>query len=357
MPIDNTQFSRTKHTALKADKDHITFLFDFRYQGRRYRKQHTTNKAHTKADRIKTALAALNDYRDEVKKRADNASIDYDSTVDAYWQKLSSVKQWSDIIRYKHTNYYNKHIKQQLGNVKLTDLRPSHFTNLNVTLSHLAISTQTKAYEILRPLIALAIEDELLQTSPIKQSHKPKRNQLQEKRIVTLAVEKYRTLHNTITSLYADNPHHRAIFLFGFHGRRFNEVITLEWDDIDFKNNLYRIKAQNNKVKSDMTYTLPLDVREALLQFQDTTGKVFHVTTVQRHLKHIREHSQIPEFSYHWMRNLSVSALSAMGVDSMTLSGMLGHTDSGTLKKYLSLQRANATQTTNEASQKLLEGH
>ncbi len=64
---------------------------------------------------------------------------------------------------------------------------------------------------------------------------------------------------------------------------------------------------------------------------------------VYKHYDKIRLITGIEEFSFHWMRNLSVSALSSMGASLTDLTAMLGHQDSGTLKKYLSLQRDAST--------------
>jgi len=56
----------------------------------------------------------------------------------------------------------------------------------------------------------------------------------------------------------------REIFMFLMHGRRFNEVVTLKWEDIDFHNSTYTIKALNNKARVDMTYHLSNRLKEAL---------------------------------------------------------------------------------------------
>ncbi len=55
-------------------------------------------------------------------------------------------------------------------------------------------------------------------------------------------------------------------------------------------------------------------------------------------INRIRDKSGIAEFSFHWMRNLLVSAASAEGVESIHLSAILGHTDGATVRKYLTLQ-------------------
>ncbi len=103
-----------------------------------------------------------------------------------------------------------------------------------------------------------------------------------------------------------------------------------------------------------MTFALARDVRDALLEFVDTRGNVFMIKHTKDHYPKIRLISGIEEFTFHWMRNLSVSALSAMGASLGDLTALLGHNDSSTLKKYLSLQRETATRNTNDISAKLL---
>ena len=132
------------------------------------------------------------------------------------------------------------------------------------------------------------------------------------------------------------------------------ETLNLEWSDIDFENKSYVIRGKHSKVNTDMNFTLPDDIANALQKFRDTSGKIFTVKSLDCHHQKIRDYTGIPEFSFHWMRNLSVSALSAMGVEITHLSAMLGHTDGSTIRKYLSLQREASTAVTNEASQRLL---
>ena len=220
-----------------------------------------------------------------------------------------------------------------------------------MSTQHLATGSAKKLYDILIPIFKLAIEDEIITKSPIKSIHVPKRDQLSEKKIIIGAEDKYRTIYKTINQLFnttdivvledkreiqcSYNPHHLALFLFGFHGRRLNEVTTLQWDDIDFVNNQYRVRKEVSKIDTDMIFSLPQDVRVALEQFTNTTGDVFKIKHPKKYYFHIRDISGIKEYSYHWMRNLAVSALSSAGIPSTDLSAMLGHTDVNTLRKYL----------------------
>ena len=369
MAIVSSDFTKTKHANLKLHKDGITFLFDIRIEGKRTRKKWKANQSHTKSDRLRTANLELEKFKAEVLYQ-NTIEADMNATVLDYWVKLKATKNWSEDLESKYNYYYNKHLKK-LSNLKVKDVKPAHFTNLNISVNHLALRTQKKAYEILQPLFALAVEDEIIAKSPIKKSHVPVRKQIEEKKVISNAEEKYRKVYAAINQLFGTNdiiqidkvqtiechlnPHHKALFLFGFHGRRRGEVTNLHWEDINFSTNTYIIRGENSKVNTDMLFTLPIDVKEALSEFQDTTGKVFNVKVVYRHYEKIRLMTGINEFSYHWMRNLSVSALSAMGADLTHLTAMLGHTDSSTLKKYLSLQREASTIITQELSKKLLD--
>lgn len=355
LAIKASDYSKTKHTGIRLNKDGITFLFDIRVGGKRFRKVWESNPGHTKSDRLKTAYTALESYRKDLEHQ-NTITADTDATVDMYWDALVDVKttKWSEAQMKKNLGYYDKYIRNTMGMKRIRDVKPSMFTNFNKTISHLAPRTQKMAYELFVPIFNLAIEDEIINRSPIKQSHIPKRKQLEEKKVITDAVSKYRAVYAAINKVYADNPHHRAIFLLGFHGRRRNEVLNLKWDDIDFVNDTYTVRADTSKVNIDMTFQLPADVRSALLEFADTNGDVFTVKNIVQRYHQVRDECGIPEFTFHWMRNLSVSALSSIGVEITHLSAMLGHTDSGTIRKYLSLQREASTVVTNEASQRLL---
>lgn len=371
MAIIASDFTKTKHTGIKVNKDDITFLFDIRVDGKRFRKVWESSKNHGKADRLKSAYNQLEIFRKETEHKQ-NIMADIDATIDDYWDILISTKKtkWSAHWMLNNTKFYDKYIREVLGKKRVRDIKPSMLTQFNKTISHLSPRTQKTAYELLNPIFNIAIEDEIIDRSPVKQSHIPKRKQLEEKKIVTDAVTKYRAVHQAIHQVFGtdelitfkDNttiqcnidPHYRALFLLGFYGRRKTEVLDLQWKDLNFKTNTYTVKAESSKVNIDMTFQLADDAKSALHEFADTTGNVFNVRHIERHYKKIRKVTGINEFTFHWMRNLSVSALSSMGVEITHLSAMLGHTDSGTIRKYLSLQREASTAVTNEASHKLL---
>ncbi len=368
MGIEFKEYTKTKHTGISIHKDGLRFLFVIKINGKLYRKTFKANPVHGKADRLKTAYVAKEAFYED-KLHSETITADTDATVGDYWEKVKASKTWNAYRVKKYNYFYNRHLSD-LGVKKIRDIKPAHFTSLNTKMKDLSPRTRLEGYEILKPIFEMAIEDEIIKISPIKKSHIPKRKQLEEKKFVTEAEAKYRKVYEAINTLFGTdqvvmvsdntkiqcqiNPHHQAAFLFGFHGRRLQETLNLEWTDIDFENKSYVIRGKHSKVNTDMNFTLSDDIVSALLEFRDTSGKIFTVKSLDCHHQKIRDYTDIPEFSFHWMRNLSVSALSAMGVEITHLSAMLGHTDGSTIRKYLSLQREASTTVTNKASAKLL---
>jgi integrase len=85
---------------------------------------------------------------------------------------------------------------------------------------------------------------------------------LNNERGLNLSIEEIKTLFIELKEFQLSPA--REIFMFLMHGRRRNEVLTLEWTDIDFQNNTYTVKAINNKARVNMTYHLSDRLKEAL---------------------------------------------------------------------------------------------
>lgn len=356
MAIIKRNYTPTKHTGIKVHSNKIDYWFDFRIEGKRYSRLFKAKENHTPKDRLKSAYEALEATKEAIIKEL-SITADTSATVNNYWKKVKQLKQWNPKVKTDMQYYYDKYLTD-IGSMKIRDVKPKHFTDLNIELNGLSPRYRKKAYEILRPVFALAIDDEIIEASPIKENHIPKRDNSTEKKIVTNAVDKYKRLHKALYLKFKENPHHLAFFLFGFHGRRLGEVNTLTWSDIDLDNNSYIVRAANSKVNTDLTFALPNEIKDLLIQFKGrsiNSDNVFNIKEAKCHYADIRTKSGIPEFTFHWMRNLSVSALSSMGAEVTHLSAMLGHVDGQTLKKYLTLQNEESTKVTNDISSGLLQ--
>jgi len=361
MAILLSDYVATKHKGLFIHKeDSNKFLFNFRINGKSTRKVFNANPAHTKADKLKTAYMKLEELKG-VKVRVESSGADLNATIDEYFDRLQTMTERNEETQRSYERHYNRYIKPTIGKMKVTNVTPTHISTITALTKHLANSTRQKSIAILVPIFKLAIDEELIQFSPIKRIHKIKRKPLEEKKVISDAESKYRAVYKAINEVFADNPKIRALFLFGFYGRRKTEALQLRWSDIDLKNDSYTIRGANSKIKTDMSFKLPSDVKSALMECERFSDYIFAsnrdpsrpISEIREHVEKIREVTY-PEYNFHWMRNLSVSALSSMGVDAIHLSAMLGHTDTATVKQYLSLQRESSSVHTLDASKRLL---
>lgn len=361
MAVLLTDYRPTKHKGLLIHKTNdIKFLFNFRLNGKATRKVFNANPVHGKVDRLKTAYNALESLK-SLQTRLASSGADIDATVDEYFEKLQQMTERNADTKKAYKNHYEKYIQPTIGKMKMVSVSSTHISNISALTRHLSNSTRQKTTAILVPMFNVAIDEELIQFSPIKKIHKVKRKQIEEKKIVTNAQTKYREVHSAIHEVFADNHKIRALFLFGFNGRRKSETLHLKWSDIDLAHDKYTIRGINSKVNTDMTFELPSEVKEALLQCEHYGEYIFcSDRDPSRPISEIREHVEkvravtYHEYNFHWMRNLAVSALASHGVEAIHLSAMLGHTDTATVKQYLSLQRETSSAYTLDISKRLL---
>ena len=206
--------------------------------------------------------------------------------------------------------------------------------------------------ETLKPILQYTVDNNIINKLPTIPEVKLNR----KKKIVNNASETLIILYQTINKLYSNNPYYLTLFLFLFYGRRWNEVRTLEWTDINFLNNTYTIRAENNKVGQDQTYDIPLKIRESLNQIMDNkqglifkspvTNKELHSPKVQ--LAKIKKESGIEQLTLHYFRHILVSALGEMGTAGTILSASLGHTNLSTVDDFY--RSANYTKASVEAN-------
>ena len=370
--MDMSKYSTTSEKGIKANRDRTEIVFDFKLNKKRYRKKISLPKEtnHAPKDRLKIARNMLDNYKKEIGHSATLGDV-ATMNMDTYFQRTQDTSERSDTTKKKMKGVYDTYVKPFVGDLLVKDVKPSHITAIGANLKDkgFALSTRKKALEVLVPIFKKAMDEDVIMKSPIKESHRIKRDTKKEKKIIFKAEDKYRIVYKQIFLTFAHNPKIMALVLLCFHGRRITEASSIKWDDIDLKNKTYLIRGANSKVNIDMQFTLPDDIARILPtlprvneyvfyseQNFDTTDKTKKrfVTDVRHHVHNLRDDCKIPELTLHWLRNLAVSALSSMGVSALELSTMLGHTDPNTLRQYLTMQREATTKKINEIGQKHL---
>lgn len=348
MAINMSEFTEKIEPGLKANKQCTRFFYRFKeedttkrgiidYSNKEWDKKTRKNKAKTEFLKVK--------------KKGLNSSIEFKDTdtlnkvAEIYFNNARSQTAWTKSLR----NAYNLYCKETIGKKRIKDIIKVHIDKLIRNMEQKGQVKQTQhgcsprtikmvVIQTIKPIFEYILENKVLEDIPIIKYTAPK----PKKKRVEKGIEKLAKLYQVIILRYQNNPFYRALFLFALYGRRWNEIRTLEWSDVDFLNNTYTIKAENSKIKESQTYDLPNPIFRALNEIKDdkkglifkspVTGNKLHTPKVQ--LKHIREDSDIPELTMHYFRHILVSAMSSTGMADGLLSASLGHTELTTVNDY-----------------------
>ncbi len=339
-------------------KDNPTkFLIDFTYQRKRYRKVITIdNLLWDKRARINEAKKQLQSYKEQILQgKQPNKNITIDQLWELYISTLDNKKRWT----YEQKQNYKRYIKPHLGNMRASEVKPYNISQILQQMNRQGYKprTQKLVLNALKPMFHFALKNSILQEDPtqyITIKIPP------QKKIVIDASTKLKRLYEAIVTVFKDDPYYQALFLFGFTGRRKSEVLSLQWEYIDLVNGYYWLA--NTKPNQQQRYPLPNKIKELLLSIPigEKTGYVFkspknpktHLKEFRAQMQKIRDYCNMPELTFHYMRNILVSAMAEKGLDTPYLSGLLGHTDINTINKYLT----NNTFKSGEEAYHLIDG-
>ncbi len=207
-----------------------------------------------------------------------------------------------------------------------------------------------------RPVFAYAIGKGYIETNPAANLNIPK---FDNRRYFQMDEESARRLYRAILE-YEEEPY-RSIFVWLLHGRRLNEVLSLQWQHIDLEGGTYEIVAANNKARRNKVYPLTRLQREALpkphgsvgLVFQGKNGGKVNGTNVgKRHWKRVTERAGIVGMRLHDLRHLfGYLAVNVLGLPLEAVAETLGHTSTQVTSRYATV----GLKTVERATERMLE--
>jgi integrase len=339
-----TKYPNLYKSIAPHDKNGFKYLLWAKIEGRLHKKilgysikdKLTDRSANLKADKYKTDLEA--GYTSSNK-------ITLDKLFELYFETLDTSKQWTHKKRYIYQHYIQKHLgKKRISNIREMDIQGI----LNkMAKDELSPRTRKSVMEVLNPLFKFAAINKYLRDNPTIGITVKVPSQ---KKIVTNATELFQKVYAGINTYYHDNPYYKALFLFGFTGRRKGEILNLKWENIDFTHNYYWI--EDTKTDDQQKYKLPSYLINPLQEIEDDrVGLVFKspvtgkkIVNIDRQMKQLKKYLEIDTLSMHYMRNILVSTLAEQGIEAITLSGILGHKDPNTINKYLSINHYKSSQ-------------
>lgn len=209
-------------------------------------------------------------------------------------------------------------------------------------------------------VFSYAVRIDLVSDNPCRKVTIPK-GEVKEKPIYS-----QEEIAQLLTAINGEPTKYRAFFfLIAYSGFRRSEMFGLKWKDIDFENNIISIKRTSNYTSERGIYTdttktkrskrvlkispyimgilkeLKDEQDEEALRLGDKwvesdrlfvkwNGEPMNNQTPYGWLKEFCEKNDMPFYGIHSFRHFAASALISSGLDVVTVSGALGHCNSGT---------------------------
>lgn len=127
-------------------------------------------------------------------------------------------------------------------------------------------------------------------------------------------------------------------------GIRISELLSLKWEDIDFKTCALEINGKGNKDR--LVYTTPeyLELMRQAYERKPTEGQIFRYS--EREARHmiwnaLKPYSRATQLSPHAIRHSFATSLAKQGVNVATIATILGHSRIETTQKYIDMAQMN----------------
>lgn len=307
-------------------------------------------------DRVSEAKQWLVDMRYDI---AHNNVASNNMTLDAWYEFwISNFKQGvvrdSTLAVYKRC--YIWHVKERLGHMLMSEIKPYHCQNLAVELGkELAYSSARYYLTIVSNIFSYAVDNKVIPESPMTDKIRlPNKQEKQERTVLTKTQQQ--TFLQTVDrscSIYKD--FYRLALQTGM---RAGELCALQWNDIDFVHNvihvnktLYRYgsgdqyqihkpKTQsgirdipmtneakkilsNQKEVCKKLKVIPIKHRDYVFIKED--GSLYNNSVVDNCLKSICKRGDLPHITMHNLRHTFATRCIEAGMRPKTLQKILGH--------------------------------
>lgn len=337
-------------------------------------------------------LEALRDKEaDLLRDILDGIKVNNDLTINDVYERWKQIKRGLRDTTFSNYRYmYDMFVAPEFGKNKISDLKKSDvraFYNYLVDTKKLAIATVDSIHTVLHQVLDVAVEDEYIRFNPSDSALK------ELKRTHNVGEQKHKALTipemELFQSFLRDTPQFRHWYpvftVMLWTGMRVGEVTGLNWEDIDFENNVIRLsnnlvyfadlneatgkresgfKVHKPKSKAGIR-NIPMlpQVREALLlekEYQDLCdikcnanidgfsnfifvnrfGDVQHQGTLNKALDRIIRQCNdkqldsgvsnpvlLPKFSNHSLRHTFITRLCEAKVGIKAIQDIVGHAD------------------------------
>lgn len=381
---DDDQIPKSKIKNGKIVNSNITFKKPYKLQVRASKvingkrsisKQTLTfNPSTTLLEAIKIASKRYDEMMEKLSNDIFNSdpsnTVKPDMLFEVAWKLIRDKEDRNGKDNSKEKQFY-KNWLQPLYKKPLNRIAPNDIKDIADRLKRAgrADRTQRRTYQVVNFIYSEINKSttEFVLISPASMKGLPP---LRNKTNLDLPLEESKRISKVLRD-YPVTPF-REVFMWLLHGRRRGEVLSLKWEDINFKDSTYTIKDISNKVDINMTYTLssrlyntlkalagtkkPEEMKGYVFKSINDNDKPLNGGTLRNHWKNIRRDNHFLFNRMHDIRKLLGEYLmNQMLQNENVVDTVLGHIPSGIASRYATIKNTTVGSIVDRALDGLLD--
>lgn len=319
-------------------------------------------------------------FEESVNRGFKSSAVKFEELSEEWFEEYAKLNLRS--TTYERLKQLRHRIYPAIGHLRIDKITPRQLQAFVNSLAKeganektgkpLAPKTIRHNLSLISDVFTYAVKMGLVSDNPCSKVTIPK-GEVKEKQIYS-----QEEMEALLTKLMGEPLKYRVFFyLIAYSGFRRSEMLGLEWKDIDFENNIISVRRTSNYTAERGTYTdttktkrsqrtlkispFIIDMLKQLKEEQDNealrlgtkwvetdrlftkwNGEEMNNQTPYGWLKEFCEKNDLPFYGIHSFRHFAASALISAGLDVTTVSGALGHCNSGTTLNVYSHMFQNA---------------
>ncbi|MBO5459311.1 MAG: site-specific integrase [Lachnospira sp.] len=165
-------------------------------------------------------------------------------TLNGLFDIYMETKNIADSTRANYINTWNNRVKDEIGNIKVVQMLPSHIRSFYAKLSRAGYSHSTikLIHNLIYPSLELAVDDDIIRKNPAKKALGDYGSEPNERTALTVKQQCNLLDYARNSNIY--NLYTPMLTVMVETGLRCGELIGLTWNDIDMKKKTISVNHQ-----------------------------------------------------------------------------------------------------------------